>query len=79
MTLTQQQAIDMIQQYQEIGLDLKCIIDGKANRLDNAHINNLTDMIQQGIYNKYYGGLGNLLLEHSSEEKYNIIVTTYAA
>lgn len=69
----------MIQQYQEIGLDLKCIIDGEVNRLDNAHINSLTDMIQQGIYNKYYGGLGNLLLVHSTDKKYNITVTTYAA
>lgn len=69
----------MIQQYKEIGLDLKCIIGGKANRLDNAHINELTDMILRGVYNKYYIGLGNLLLAHSSNEKYNIIVTTYAA
>lgn len=69
----------MIQQYQEIGLDLKCIINGKANRLDNAHINDLTDMILQGLYNKYYVGLGNLLLVHSSDKKYNITVTTYAA
>lgn len=79
MTITQAQAIDMLTQYRDLNLDLKCTIDGTANRLVNAQIDTLINMIQQGCYNKFRCGLNALLLVSASDNKYNTYISLYNA
>lgn len=75
MTLTQQQAIDMIQQYKELGLDIKYIIDGTAHILANADIDSLIDAIQRGAFCDYYCGLRTMLLKSPVGDKFDTLIS----
>lgn len=75
MTLTQQQAIDMLTQYRDLGLDIKYIIDGHAYRLANADINTLIDTILTDEYNKYYLGLRTMLLASHVGSKFDLLIS----
>ena len=79
MTLTQQQAIDMLTQYRELDINIKCIMDGSAHRLANTDIDEFIRLIISGAYNKFRCGLRTLLLSSPYSDKYDALISIDAA
>lgn len=75
MTLTQRQAIDMLTQYRELNVNIKCVIDGEAHRLATTDIDEFIRLIIAGAYNNYCCGLRTLLLSSPYSNKYDALIS----